>query len=451
MRGLTLLPLLLGLGCNQYEMFRVAGFEQASFNNDADILFVIDNSDSMQPVASDLALNFQAFINKLASEEGSNVSRETLTDAVRNYLRETGGETLYIDYQLAITTSSIEYTAGQTTGIDPGEAGTLAGDPEVISRDDDNVALAYQRNLLCNATCWDQNDVPAATEAFECTDTPAPGAEGITREYLDCLCGVGGWTGNCGSGNEMGLESAYMALCRAVESPPDSCYEYEDPNGEGTKPTVMNPGEELTNPDLLRPGAQTLLVLITDEGDGSYRQATGDSDADLYAELFEGFEQTVRMAVVGPNRLDDGSLPCNSGNAQPWAAERYQNLVSELGGAYYFIEAENDAGDCAYADFARNLEQIGELLSNLLTLFPLQSIPDIATIEVWVDDVQIAQSEVLTGSLVEGNAEYGDGWSYEASENAIAFHGAAIPAYNSDVRIYYRPIGGTPRDLPTGF
>lgn len=450
MRGLTLLPLVLGLGCNQYEMFRVAGFEQASFNNDADILFVIDNSDSMQPVASALGLNFNAFVNKLASEEGSNVSRETLTDAVRNYLRETGGETLYIDYQLAITTSSIEYYAGQTSDIDPGEAGTLAGDPAVIARDDDDVALAYQRNLLCTATCWDQNDVPAATEAYECTENPQPGDEGITREYLDCLCGVGGWTGNCGSGNEMGLESAYIALCRAVEDPPDDCYEYEDPNGEGVKPSVFNPGDELSNEGLLRADAQTLLVVVTDEGDGSYRQATGDTDPELYVDLFSAFPNRVRMAVVGPG-YEDGSMPCNSGNAQPWAVERYQNVVAELGGAYFEIEAMNDQGDCAYTDFATNLEKIGELLSNLLTLFPLQSIPDIATIEVWVDNVQVPQANILSGSLEAGDAEYGDGWSYEASENAIAFHGNAVPAYNADVRIYYRPIGGNPRDLPPGF
>lgn len=453
MRWLAFLPLVGLLGCNQYEMFRVAGFEQSSFNNDADILFVVDNSDSMQPVASDLALNFDGFINKLTSEEGSNVPRETLGDAVRNYLRETGGGSLYIDYQLAITTTSVIYNAGagQTDGVDPGEAGTLAGDPPVIPRTDPNVAIEFQRNLLCQATCWDYNDVPAATEPFDCTDDPVLEGE-VTREYLDCLCGVGEWDGNCGSGQEMGLEGAALALCRAVESPPDACYEYEDPQGDAMKSTAFTDADIGSNDGLLREGANTLVVIISDDGDQSYRMATGDADIGLYLDLFAEFPNPVRLAVVGPNYdRETGDFGCNSAGAQVWSTNRYQNLVGELNGLYVPIEDEDESGNCDYTDFGANLEQIGDLLSNLLSLFPLQAVPDVSTIEVWVDDVQIAPAEIVEGSLETRDAVYGDGWSYEASENAIAFHGAAIPAYNADVRIYYRPIGGTPRDLPPGF
>ena len=41
-------PALWGIGllagCNNYPVLRVTGYEQATFNNRADILFVIDNS-----------------------------------------------------------------------------------------------------------------------------------------------------------------------------------------------------------------------------------------------------------------------------------------------------------------------------------------------------------------------------------------------------------------------
>ena len=107
MKGaLPFLPLVALLGCNQYVMLRVTGFEQENYNNDADILFVVDNSDSMQPVAEGLALAFNDFITTLTSSEGANASRETLGDAVSNYIRETSGDTLLLDYQLAITTTS---------------------------------------------------------------------------------------------------------------------------------------------------------------------------------------------------------------------------------------------------------------------------------------------------------------------------------------------------------
>jgi len=448
-RVFALVPLLALVGCNQYENFRVTGFEQANFNNNADILFVIDNSDSMQPVAEDLALNINSFISTLTSAEASNVSRATLGDAVANYIREVSGDTLLIDYQLAVTTSTIVYSeGGQTTGIDEGEAGTLVGEPPIIQRTDDNPAIAFQRAVLCGATCIDPNDVPS-DPAYACTENPEPG-EQVTREYLDCLCGPGEWTGHCGSGNEMQIEAAAIAVCRAAEAPPDACFEYEDPLGEGMKPTVMVAGDEGSNAGMLREDAQTVVVIITDEGDGSYRLATGDVEVEPYLELFAEFPNPVRVAVVGP-AYRDGDLGCNSGGAQPWAVERMQNLVFELNGAYVDIEAPDENDLCAYTDFGENLKQIGELLSSLLTYFPLQSVPDVSTIVVYVNGEEMAPALIVSGSLETGDAEYGDGWSYDPSENAVAFHGAAIPDYNADVKIYYRPLGGNPRDLPPGF
>ena len=59
--GVTML-LWLFLSCNRYEFFNVAGYEQATFSNDADILFVIDNSCSMWQEASALGTNFNVFI-----------------------------------------------------------------------------------------------------------------------------------------------------------------------------------------------------------------------------------------------------------------------------------------------------------------------------------------------------------------------------------------------------
>lgn len=448
-RVFALLPMLALVGCNHYETFFVAGYEQENFNNNADIVFVVDNSDSMQPVAEDLALNINTFISTLTSEEASNVSRETLSDAVANFIREVSGDTLLIDYQLAVTTSAVDYAGGgPTSGIDEGEAGTLVGDPPVIYRDDEAPGIEFQKAVLCGASCIDANDV-ASDPAFVCTENPEPG-EQITREYLDCLCGPGEWTGHCGSGNEMQIEAAYVAMCRAVETPPEGCYEYEDPIGAGPKPTVFQAGDEGSNTGMLRPDAQTVLVLITDEGDSSYRLATGETDVEVYTDLFDEFENPVRLAVVGP-AYHDGDMGCNSGGAQPWGTERMQNLVGELNGVYIDIESPDANGDCAYTDFGENLKQIGSLLSSLLTSFPLRTVPDVATISVFVDGEAVPPAPVVSGSLETGDAVYGDGWAYLAAENSVTFYGAAIPAYNADVAIYYLPLGSNPRELPSGF
>ena len=70
-----------------------------------------------------------------------------------------------------------------------------------------------------------------------------------------------------------------------------------------------------------------------------------------------------------------------------------------------------------------------------------------------MDGEQIAESVVINQDDVDADpagtaAEYGDGWSYSSSENAVIFWGAAIPDYNQEVRIYYRPLEDNPRELP---
>lgn len=446
---MRLLALTLLVGCNSYEPFRVTGFEQASFTNDADILFVIDNSDSMQEEATALATNFDRFINKLTSAEGgSNVPTQTLDDAVSNYVRETAGGTLFIDYQLAITTSSVYYDDGPTANIDPGEAGTFAynaaaGASPVIARGTQDAGLAFQRNLLCDATCWDSN-MPSDPDY-----QPGDPLEGeVSEEYLDWLCGVGEWQGNCGTGQEQGLEASYMALCRAVENPPDDCYEFPSGSAE-----AFVGGDEGSNEGFLREGARTLVVIVTDEGDGSLRKDGTDEAAvpgdveevvDEYVDLMEDLPNVVRFAVIGPNW--DGSNGSCLASAQTWGVERYQGIGAATDGLYIDL-TDNDAG-CTPTDFGTALEQLGDLLSNLLTFFPLQSVPDVSSIEVYVDGAIVDAAQVIEDDPITGDPVYGDGWSYDASENAVRFHGETVPDYNQDVRIYYRPLGGAPRELP---
>lgn len=440
--------LLLLLGCKPYEVFLVSGAEQVGFTNDADILFVIDNSDSMTDEAEALGLNFNAFIGKLASDEGANASRQTLADAVSNYLRETTDIGLFIDYQIGVTTTTTLYDqGGESPGIDPGEAGSLAGAPSVINRFEPDVESTFQKNLLCETTCFSQ---VASDPGFVCPSDPEepvdPGGQ-ITQEYLDCICGAGAWRDHCGAGDEQPIEAAWLALCRAVESPPEGCFSYEDPEDLTEKQTQITENDALSNAGFLRESAVTLVVIVSDEGDGSPRLLDGDSEVEAYEKLFGSLPNPVRFAVVGPP-YHDRELVCNSGGAVPWAVERYQGLINAFGGAFIDIEAQDANGTCQSTDFAKNLEQIGELLNQLSTVFVLSVVPDVSTVEVFVDGEAILQAPIISGTIEAGDAEYGDGWSYDSAYNAISFHGAAVPDFNADVRIYYRPVGGNPREIP---
>jgi hypothetical protein len=107
-----------------------------------------------------------------------------------------------------------------------------------------------------------------------------------------------------------------------------------------------------------------------------------------------------------------------------------------------------DVNDCVTADFSDHLIDLGELLNSLLSSFKLRSIPDESTIRSFVDGVEIPKAELLSGSPGTSSALYGDGWSYDPSENAVTFWGSAIPDFNQAVEIIYLPLEGNPRDFP---
>ena len=419
------------LACNQYEMFRLAGYEQASFSNDADIVFIIDNSSSMTDEAVDLAENFDVFVDQLTSTEGGRLPQGDLSQAVDAYVLYTSQRGRFIDYNMGITTTSVEIPGGNPNL--PGTYGGLVGTWPVIDPSFEDVEGTFKENLLCEATCWDENLIPSDVN-YDSDACEAP--EQMNLQYLDCLCGLEEWEGNCGSGDEEHLEAAFMAMCRAVEDPPDDCL-------DGSTPFTSD--DIMSSPGLLRGDATVIFVIVSDEGDGSRRLVDNDEDPTLYLELLDQFGVNYKFAIIGPAYdKEAGSLACNSGGATTYGSERLQIVAEESGGFYRHIAEKGAGGDCQNSDFATHLEELGALLNELLVSFPLQSVPDVSTLLVYVDGQEIPGGEV---NLDTGEVDC-DCWTYDPSENSIMFHNAAIPDYNQDVEIFYEPLEGMPRQLP---
>ena len=104
----------------------------------------------------------------------------------------------------------------------------------------------------------------------------------------------------------------------------------------------------------------------------------------------------------------------------------------------------------ATPDFSEHLEKLGELI-NLQTVFA-RAVPDEESIRVYVDGAEIGKAEKASSGAGEDVVTFGDaydnGWSYDPGQNAVLFWGDAIPDFNQDVEIFYRPIGGNPHSLP---
>ncbi len=417
--------------CNRYDVYLVAGFQQESFSNDADVVFVIDNSDSMADESEALALNFDAFINDLVS--GTAGQGDGLVGAVNTYVGSISDRARLVDFQLAITTTTID------TDAVPGAQGALIGGPDtrILSAGMPDLADAFITNLLCEATCWRESDLPSDPN-YTCGDP----YDQVTLQVLDCVCGESAWEGNCGSGNEEGLEASLEVMCRASDNPPAECWDDIRP---------LTEDDAGTNAGLLREDSTAIFVIVTDEGDNSRMLPVGVDDPTDYLDLMDRFNHRYRYAVIGPDYdPDTQAMVCNSGGAQTWQVARYQNAVEATDGFYSPIaedaDPDPDVTDCQETDFSVHLNELGKLLNALLTAFPLQSVPDVDTITVFVDGFQVDPAPQEVGP--DGQVTYGDGWSYNPALNAVEFHGDAIPDYNQEVRIYYKPLEGNPRELP---
>ena len=369
--------LLLLTGCKHDDLFRVAGYEQDEFTNNADILFVIDNSGSMVEENQALIDNLGVFIDQLASDTGTS-SSDGLVDAVGNYIEFSGRGTRFVNFNIGVTSTDVEAHYGALFGSDP-----------LVTFGDEDVVTAF-------------------TEAVSAAATTA------------------------GSGNEEGLEAVFMAMCRAVEEPPEPCYDEIDQFTEA---------DELSNEGLIRERGALIPIIVSDEGDVSRRrdsqlEGAPDDEPDEYDALFSLFGKRMGWAVIGPTPgVCEGATP-----VPDWTADRYHWLVDRTDG--FWVDINTGAPECDVTDFADALEEIGELINRLLDSFPLQAVPDPDTIRVFVD------GRLVDRATGDGAGGWGSGWSYDPDSNSIVFHGNAIPGYGAEVAIYYLPVSGEPRDLP---
>ncbi len=406
-------------GCNSYDLFRVGGYQQQTFSNKADILFVIDNSDSMVEEAQAIADNFPAFIGDLQTRDAQ-YSYDDLGDAVENYQTYVVDRGAFVDYQFGITTADV--------GV---ENGALVGEVPIVKKGSPTLVEDFNANILCNLLCADEGDVSDADAA-----------------ELDAMCGANQWVGNCGSANEQHLEAVYKAMCRSVPNPPTDCFD-PGPTEDSEAYTPLDESDILSNEGFLRPGSTMITVLVTDEGDDSARLPNAEPLPIPYEALYNVFGQRMSWVAIAPTLKPDLSDAVCAGTAQNWGVIRFQYMVEQTNGLFIPIDdaTPNAEGFCGQADFAAALEQLAGLLQNLFNSFPLQSVPREDTIIVFVDGEEVAESADVTVDQF-GIERFSAGWTYRPSDNSIVFHDEAIPGFDSDVLVYYQPVDGMPRDLP---
>lgn len=399
-----LAPLLL-VGCNRYAMFVIDAGDQEGLVNQADVLFVVDDSDSMVQESADMAENFSAFVQRL-SGRGNPWGTDGLPSAANAYIDQGLDPAAYTDLRIAMTTTDGTALRGALLG-------------EILANQEGDAGSAFVETLLCEATCYSGRQAAPTDPEYQCGDR----LETVSRESLDCLCGDSAWVGNCGGGTETGLESAYLAACRAVPDPPDACF-------DGI--AGMSPVDVLSNEGLLRERTTFIPVVVTDEGDNSPRMNATDAFPQVYADLFRELGIFTAWAVIGPEV--DGNQQSVCPGATAWGTLRYDYMVQGTGGLKLPI---HDVA-CEPQDFSYALDRLGELLAGNIHAFPLETVPVEESIVVQVDRRPVDRADAQ-GQDLFGEPLYGDGWSYDPFDNLVRLHGEARAEPGAEVSIYYLP------------
>jgi hypothetical protein len=392
------------LGCNRYTFLVVEGDDIGTVSDDVDVLFVLDASESMVAQSASLGAHLTRFVRDLPGEGGTPAG-DGLSGVVAEYVARVAEPGRLSDFQFGVTTTDAAALRGG-----------LLGDPAVLARGDEGLADALIGNLLCDAACFPQESSLPSESGSACGDP--------TIEGLDCLCGSGEWIGHCGANREEPLEAVLLAACRAVDEPPDVCFDL---------PELFTAADVGSNAGLLRPGATFMPVVITDEGDDSRREPMTEPLPRAYQDALRAFGIPVTWVVLGP-MLDDAGQPECGGAVASWGVERFDALVSASGG----LKASVHSAGCGPADLRPALESLGAVIGGARGAVPLIGDPQPDSIRVAVEARTIAPSEPA-GRDPFGLQLWSDGFRWVEADHQVLLHGDAVPEAGDLVRVWYLP------------
>jgi hypothetical protein len=161
------------------------------------------------------------------------------------------------------------------------------------------------------------------------------------------------------------------------------------------------------NPDFARAKADLEMVIFSDEDDHS----SMDSNAFLSTLQAQRPDAQIKIhAVVG-----DPPAGCVSALA-----------AADVGARYLEVQASTEGRreSICTLDYGDMLARVALDVVGLQTAFVLEKVPEVPTIELLVDGIEIHQREK-------------DGWSYNPGDNSIYFDGFAVPSPGSVIVVTY--------------
>ena len=257
-----------------------------------DILFVVDDSGSMDAIQANLATNFSDFVTAILSSPVTN------------------------DFQIGVTTTSVHrYVTGGTDHYPDTFAATSA-----CAAPPYTAVTAYPKGALVSVTPVGAGGPTQRVQSVTGTSPPrimTPASGTLDNDFT-----ANANVGVCGSGKEQGLEAARLAIQQAA------------------------PG--LANDGFLRPGARLAVVIVSDSDDCSDPDKTGTSTdppgctsyavqnyVDFFKAPIAGENRSVVIgAIISVDQTTLEPLACTmdvGGTTAEHAADRYKAFANAFG------------------------------------------------------------------------------------------------------------------------
>jgi hypothetical protein len=185
---------------------------------------------------------------------------------------------------------------------------------------------------------------------------------------------------------------------------------------EAMKSALSDPLASGANSGFMRTPSLLVVVFLSDEEDKS---ASMDY-ASYLDQIHPPFDSGDRSWVAQYMGVMPNDPSCQT-SAWGFASVgyKYMSLADASGGSSESI---------CDANFQRALTNVQGRILEIMTEYKLSALPDIATLQIFVNGVKLVESNV-------------DGYSYDATRNSIKFHGNAVPAPGSKIRVMFNPSG----------
>ncbi len=378
-----------------------------------DILWVIDNSRSMDDEQKALKENFNSFITSFIGKGYDYRIAVITTDA---YYTETGkysevynakdpkaAEHPVITAQTGpYTDFTIQYRNNEDNEVPYDRYVTSKFVDGDLTKDTEDTRSGYHLiDSSDNTIDFKLYDDPLNNTVYEI------GHADYIRNNVKNIFAVNSNVGTRGFGAESGLSSIQTALNTPANK------EFNFP----------------------RPDAHLAIIVVSDEED----QIQNEENNRIQNPKDENYYNNILKQKANPTYGYSFYAIVKFNNAQcPNIAMEDQQSQKDPQIGYRYIALADLSGGIAISicdNFAESLSNIAQIIIEKTVEFPLKNIP----VNPNRLQVSVKNPGEITPTILPQNVD--NGWTYNPSANSIVFHGTSIPAQDSEINILYDSNG----------